>query len=561
MSQSPPTTIGKYQIIREIARSNDIVYEAYDPAMNRRVAVKELAMVPGATDTQRQERLQRFLREARAAGSLQHPHIVTVYEVGQDASGRHFIAMEYLEGQTLRNLIDSSGAMKPKDAVHLAEQVLEGLAFAHGRGVIHRDIKPDNIQILPGNRVVITDFGIARLTFEPNITMDGQVFGTPSYMSPEQIHGGDLDVSSDLFSLAIILYEMVSGRKPFAGDNVVAIAYAIANANPPMPADCPPALWRVIEKALQKTSALRYRGAEEMLRDLKAAEGSLNQPVVPPPVSASSHILAGPHQNPATAHLVPPPISTAGLTPAQAQLMNQVYGQAYGQSAASPAPQSSPYGQGYGQPYGQTPTYVPVPIYYPPPPRNISLSPETKSCMGRFMWAVAIIGLLFALVIYGIGALTETMDRNPGAAQSIPTTPQQAQARLEPSLDAARERAERIITPPPAGREQELSGPTLQDAVGLVAAAMDEPNPARRAQLWSQSSQAFVAVGMSNPEGMDIVFAQAASVYMGAAEMGAQAGRFDRAIEALYQAEGFANGNQDTAYEIQQRMNLYRTQM
>ena len=93
MSQSPPTTIGKYQIIREIARSNDIVYEAYDPAMNRRVAVKELAMVPGATDTQRQERLQRFLREARAAGSLQHPHIVTVYEVGQDASGRHFIAM------------------------------------------------------------------------------------------------------------------------------------------------------------------------------------------------------------------------------------------------------------------------------------------------------------------------------------------------------------------------------------------------------------------------------------------------------------------------------------
>jgi serine/threonine-protein kinase len=328
-----------------------------------------------------------------------------------------------------------------------------------------------------------------------------------------------------------------------------------------MPADCPPALWRVIEKALQKTSALRYRGAEEMLRDLKAAEGSLNQPVVPPPVSASSHILAGPHQNPATAHLVPPPISTAGLTPAQAQLMNQVYGQAYGQSAASPAPQSAPYGQGYGQPYGQTPTYVPVPIYYPPPPRPITISPETRSCMGRFVWAVAIIGLLFAIVIYGIGALTETMDRNPGAAQSIPTTPQQAQARLEPSLDAARERAERIIAPPPEAREEATSGPTLQDAVGLVAAAMDEPNPARRAQLWSQSSQAFVAVGMSNPEGMDIVFAQAASVYMGAAEMGAQAGRFDRAIEALYQAEGFTNGNQDTAYEIQQRMNLYRAQM
>ena len=241
-----------------------------------------------------------------------------------------------------------------------------------------------------------------------------------------------------------------------------------------------------------------------MLRDLKAAAGSLNQPVVPPPVSASSHILAGPHQNPATAHLVPPPISTAGLTPAQAQLMNQVYGQAYGQSAASSAPQSAPYGQGYGQPYGQTPTYVPVPIYYPPPPRNISLSPETKSCMGRFMWAVAIIGLLFALVIYGIGALTETMDRNPGAAQSIPTTPQQAQARLEPSLDAARERAERIIAPPPEAREEATSGPTLQDAVGLVAAAMDEPNPARRAQEERASAARAVDAGTPTPADFEL---------------------------------------------------------
>ncbi|HZH97531.1 MAG TPA: serine/threonine-protein kinase, partial [Fimbriimonadaceae bacterium] len=141
MSGSPPTTLGKYQIIREIARSNDIVYEGYDPLMNRRVAIKELAVPNGATPQQKEERLKRFHREAKAAGSLAHPNIVTIYEVGEEAS-RHFLAMEYLDGHTLRNEIDTHGFLPQERAIEIAVAVLLALDYAHQNGVVHRDIKP-----------------------------------------------------------------------------------------------------------------------------------------------------------------------------------------------------------------------------------------------------------------------------------------------------------------------------------------------------------------------------------------------------------------------------------
>src|SRR5688572_20837493 len=283
MSSGVPTTLGKYQIIREIARSNDIVYEAYDPLMNRRVALKELAVPPGSTPQQREERIKRFLREAKAAGSLSHPNIMTVYEVGEEGN-KHFIAMEFLDGHTLRNELDTHGALSPERAISIATDILEGLDFAHRSGVVHRDIKPENIQLLSDGRVKLTDFGIARLTFEPNITMDGQVFGTPSYMSPEQVVGKEIDARSDLFSVGVILYEMVSGRKPFAGDSVVSITYAIMNAEPSQPQQANYAVWQVLQHALDKSPALRYASASEMIRALDdaAAASFSNSPVLDP---------------------------------------------------------------------------------------------------------------------------------------------------------------------------------------------------------------------------------------------------------------------------------------
>lgn len=272
-------TLGRYQIIREIARSNDIVYEAVDPSINRRVALKELVLPPNLTGTQRRERIERFYREAKAAGSLSHPNIVTIYEVGED-NGRHFIAMEYLEGQSLRDVLAIEGSLSVDRTVEIIRQVCDALSYAHSNKVIHRDIKPDNIHILPGNRgVKITDFGIARLMEEPSITSDGQVFGTPSYMSPEQVAGKPLDPRTDIFSLGVTMYEMLTGRKPFTGDTVVTITYNILNQEPVIPPSIPPHIERVLRRCLAKNPDERYSSAAELAADLNlGVNGPAYQP-------------------------------------------------------------------------------------------------------------------------------------------------------------------------------------------------------------------------------------------------------------------------------------------
>src|SRR5690606_23938484 len=163
-----------------------------------RLAIKELALAPTLTGQARRERIERFFREAKAAGSLSpHPRIVTIYEVGQQGD-RYFIAMEYLEGRPLREVLQMEGALPVERVRQIAAQVCEALEYAHARGVVHRDIKPDNIQVLPGDQVKLTDFGIARIAADPSITADGQVFGTPSYMSPEQVAGQPLDARTDV---------------------------------------------------------------------------------------------------------------------------------------------------------------------------------------------------------------------------------------------------------------------------------------------------------------------------------------------------------------------------
>lgn len=260
--------LGKYRIVREIGRSNDVVYEALDTTINRRVALKELLLPPNLNPVQRRERVERFYREARAAGSLSHPNIVTIYEAGE-FNGRHFIAMEYLEGQSLRTVLDIEGTLPPERVVEIGKQVCDALAYAHSKSVIHRDIKPDNIHVLPGGRnIKITDFGIARIMEEPGITADGQVFGTPSYMSPEQIAGKPLDARTDIFSLGVMLYEMLTGRKPFTGDTVVTITYNIMNQDVTYPPTIPMHFERVLRRCLAKDPNLRYPSAADLAADL-----------------------------------------------------------------------------------------------------------------------------------------------------------------------------------------------------------------------------------------------------------------------------------------------------
>ncbi len=411
MSNSPPSTLGKYQIIREIARSNDIVYEAYDPLMNRRVALKELAVPGGTTPQQREDRISRFKREAQAAGTLNHPNIMTVYELGQEGD-RLFMAMEYLDGHTLRNEIDTKGFLPIDRAIEITTQILRGLSHAHKVGVVHRDIKPDNIQILSNGNIKITDFGIARLTFQPNLTMDGQVFGTPSYMSPEQVVGKEIDQRSDLFSAGIVLYEMIGGQKPFGGDSVVTITYAIMNKDADRLNQIPYPLWQVIERVLDKSPALRYASAEELIKALEDAQAyqAAGGVVVSPPPVASPYQTPGPATPVANPYLNPfpnpnpyaPPVQTTGTVPPPVAYPYNPYAQP---------------GQGGMAPH--TPTYGNIPVYYPPPPRQPLVKPETKQFFGKLMIALLIMGSLFALILVVINGISKALEQSNNSRDDV----------------------------------------------------------------------------------------------------------------------------------------------
>jgi eukaryotic-like serine/threonine-protein kinase len=450
---SPPQTLGQYQIIREIARSNDIVYEAYDPLMNRRVAVKELSMPAGSTPQQLEDRVNRFRREVQAVGSLNHPNIMTVYSFSEDA-GRHFMAMEFLDGVTLRKEIDNHGFLTQDRAIEIITEILEGLDHAHEKGVVHRDIKPDNIQITSSGVVKITDFGIARLTFQPNLTMDGQVFGTPSYMSPEQIVGKDIDNRTDLFSVGVMLYEMLTGTKPFLGDNVIAITHAIVNTAPSAPTQVSFPLWEVVKRSLEKAPQMRHHNANEMRVALRDAVAPVAQ--TPPPAVSS------PYAQPPTSLVSPsygsPPPMGIGAPPivASPQPYQNPYGQApyaqspYGQTPyGGVTPAYDPYGQssyhpsGYGnampppvvaQPpsYGQYNPYqqpmvgqYPPPqngVFYPPPPGQPLVSQETREKMRHFISALIILGILAAIVVVAFMAITNSVQKSSSNPQRAKTT-------------------------------------------------------------------------------------------------------------------------------------------
>jgi len=360
-------------------------------------------MPQGASGPQQEERISRFKREAQAAGTLNHPNIMTVFSFAED-NGRTFMAMEYLDGGTLRNEIDTKGFIPVDRAVEIASSVLEGLGHAHSKGVIHRDIKPDNIQILSNGTIKITDFGIARLTFQPNLTMDGQVFGTPSYMSPEQVVGKEIDQRSDLFSVGVVLYEMICGQKPFPGDSVVSITYGIMNVEPTQPAQADYALWQVISKALDKSPQMRFSNAEEMIKALKDASAAAHSGIAG---AVTGPTPTGYGTNP---YLTPPPIPQASQ-PVYAY--NPYMPQ---QTPVPPIPyqtspyQTSPYQQAQfpfqaGPTMGQPNAF---PIYYPPPPRAPLVKPETAAFLKKMCLTFLLLGTLAVLILVGLGAIADS---------------------------------------------------------------------------------------------------------------------------------------------------------
>jgi eukaryotic-like serine/threonine-protein kinase len=275
-----PKKLGKYEIRRELgAGAMGVVYLAFDPGIERVVALKTIRrdQIDGA---EAEEAVGRFQREAKAAGRLNHPNIVAIYEFGEDA-GTFFIAMEYVEGRELKSYFDASERFEMKDVVRIMGQLLDALDYSHMNGVVHRDIKPANIIILPGGQVKVADFGIARIE-SSQYTQAGTVLGTPAYMSPEQFMGQVVDNRSDIFSAGIVLYQFLTGEKPFTG-GATTIMHKVLHENPPAPSmlsvQVPRPFDAVVSKAIAKRPEDRFeiarlfKDAIELAAQGKAAPG------------------------------------------------------------------------------------------------------------------------------------------------------------------------------------------------------------------------------------------------------------------------------------------------
>jgi len=295
-SSVEPAQLGRYLIQSELGRgAMGVVYKALDSVLERPVAVKTVNITLEREHADKYEK--RFYQEARAAGSLNHPNIVTIHDVGK-AGDVVFMAMEYIEGVELRTLIGEGRALRVPQAVSIAAQVAEGLAYAHQRGVVHRDIKPANIMVLANGPVKITDFGIARMRGSGDLTQTGMLLGSPKYMSPEQVIGKRADHRSDIFSLGVILYEMLCGAAPFNGENVTALMYQIVNFVPPSPSSVnsavPEMLDYIVAKMIAKPLEERYADAAELARDLRQCERQLAvaAPGAEPVVAAHTQPLA-----------------------------------------------------------------------------------------------------------------------------------------------------------------------------------------------------------------------------------------------------------------------------
>ncbi|MFN7974099.1 MAG: protein kinase [Acidobacteriota bacterium] len=267
--------LGRYEIVRELGKgAMGVVYEAVDPAIGRKVALKTILPQQGISTEEQEMRKERFQREARAAGVLSHPNIVTVYDVGEDRfSDTTFFAMEFITGDDLSKVLRARGPLPPEEVISVLAQVGDALDYAHRNGIVHRDIKPANIVLMPNGRVKVTDFGIAKLD-SSTLTQTGAYLGTPTFMAPEMISGRQVDGRADLFSLGVVAYQLLTNAKPFAGENLATLSYQIVNRDPtPVRQhrpDLPAEVEDVMLHVLAKQPEDRYANCMEFVRDMKA---------------------------------------------------------------------------------------------------------------------------------------------------------------------------------------------------------------------------------------------------------------------------------------------------
>jgi serine/threonine protein kinase len=339
-----PTKLGRYEIVDEIGKgAMGVVFLARDPLIGRLVALKTFRIGYSVKDQEMEQFRIRFMREAQSAGILTHPNIVTIHDVVEASDdGLAFIAMEYVRGTNLKLMLQGEQPLSLAGVLDVIAQVGDALDYAHANRVVHRDVKPANILITTDNKVKITDFGIARLD-SSNLTQEGQLLGTPNYMAPEQIQGREVDHRADLFSLGVVLYEMLTRHKPFQGENLTVVSHRIVYDHfTPLRdyvRDLPPGVDRILGRALEKDPAKRYQRGREMVDDLRrvveatAVAGDANETQ-----SLSSTMVLPPAPIPPPPPLPSAPSAAAPPAPPKASFLSRLRGQ----PAAVPPPPAVP---------------------------------------------------------------------------------------------------------------------------------------------------------------------------------------------------------------------------
>ncbi|MBL8303913.1 MAG: protein kinase [Ideonella sp.] len=351
MADLQRTSLGRYRIDRAIGRgSMGAVFLGLDPMLGRQVAIKTMALSQEFAGAELEEAKQRFFREAETAGRLQHRDIVTIYDAGEDQD-LAYIAMEFLKGHDLQRHTQAAQLLPVPVVLRIGARVADALAYAHSQGVIHRDVKPANVMLhLPTGAVKVSDFGIARIT-DASRTRTGMVLGTPSFMSPEHLAGQRVDGRTDLYSLGVMLFQLLTGQLPFQADSMAKLMYRIANDEAPdvrtLRPELPPALAGVLAQALAKQPAARHADGARMAAELRAIDaagrGPLwagSTPAAAVPVTATE--LGAPGPSSVAVAVQPPTPATAGAFDSTVRLVRPPEGGTDpGQRPAAPDPESS----------------------------------------------------------------------------------------------------------------------------------------------------------------------------------------------------------------------------